>query len=66
MFVQALSETGAGRHVLNRQRGLEIVVITMVFDGFEIAFAQTKGADSAFDNIRMRMQCGSGMPFSKA
>lgn len=54
MFVQALFEASAGRYLLNRQRGFEIVVVTMVFNGFEIAFAQAKCADSAFDNIGVR------------
>lgn len=63
MFIQALSETGAGRHLLNRQRGFEIVVITMVFDGLEIAFAQAKRANDTFDNIGVRDAMPQRDPF---
>ena len=52
---------------MNGERGFEIVVVAMVFDGFEVAFAQAKGAYIAFDNIGVSntvpfksLRCGRG------
>jgi hypothetical protein len=54
VFIQALPEASAGWHVPNRQCGLEIVVVAMVFNGLEIAFAQAKCANDTFNNIGVR------------